>query len=168
VPPLPLIVPTPPAANAPDAPVVLYDGTCGLCDKSVSWILRRDPRGVFRFAALTSAAARSLLADRNTDPASLPDSVVLVEGPRVLTRSDAVLAIASRLGFPWSLAAAGRVVPRVVRDGLYAWAARRRYRWFGNACRVPTPGERARFLDADEHAAKSPTGPVAERQTQRT
>lgn len=131
--------------------LVLFDGVCNLCSASVRWIVARDRAERFRFAALQSDAAREALAAARA-PAELPDSVVLVADGRVLVRSDAAIGIARRLGFPWSLAAAALVLPRFVRDGIYGWIARNRYRWFGkqDACMVPTPALRARFLDADE------------------
>ena len=132
-------------------PVVLFDGVCNLCNASVRFILARDRRQVFRFAALQSRAARRALETAGAGPAGL-DSVVLVDDRGVHTQSEAVLRIAARLGLPWSLLAAGRVLPRGVRDAIYASVARHRYRWFGrrDACPRPTPALRARFLDADE------------------
>jgi predicted DCC family thiol-disulfide oxidoreductase YuxK len=132
----------PPSASAP---VVLYDGLCGLCDRWVQWVLRRDPGGVFRFAPLQSAAAARLLGEGR---ASLPDSIVLLDGEGVHTESEAVLRIARRLGRLGLLRAAAVVVPKALRDGVYRLVARNRARIFGRlpACRVPTPAERSRFL----------------------
>ena len=136
-------------------PVLLFDGVCNLCNGTVQWILARDRRQVFRFASLQSPAARRLL-DSVAAPADLPDSVVLIDGGRVLVRSDAAIAVARRLGFPWSMAAVGRAVPRVLRDAVYSWVARHRYRWFGRraTCWVPTPELSARFLDAVGSASR--------------
>jgi len=134
-------------------PVVLFDGVCSFCNASVRWVINRDPHSRFRFASLQSRAAREALAASGTPPASL-DSVVLIQGGEVFTRSDAAIRIARELGFPWSLAAAGLIIPASVRNKLYSWVAANRYRWFGkqSACSVPSPELRARFLDADEHA----------------
>lgn len=133
------------------APVVLYDGACNLCDACVSWILAHDARGEFRFASLQSEAARLLLAAAGSPPAAA-DTVVLIDRAGVHTRSDAVIRIARRLGFPAAWPAALALVPRPLRDGVYAWVARHRYGWFGrrDACRVPGPAQRSRFLDAEE------------------
>ena len=130
-------------------PVVLFDGVCNLCNSSVQWIIRRDRRAVFRFASLQSQAARRLL-ERHAPGRTLPDSVVLVADGRVLVRSSAALGIARRLGLPWSLAMAAWIVPRPVRDWVYGWVARNRYRWFGTreACMVPSKELRGRFLDS--------------------
>jgi predicted DCC family thiol-disulfide oxidoreductase YuxK len=94
---------------------------------------------------LQSDVARDLLRGA---PADLPDSIVLVEGKAVWVRSTAALRVARGIGLPWSLAYAFILVPRPLRDAVYDWIARHRYRWFGrrDTCRVPTPEERARFL----------------------
>jgi len=132
-------------------PVILFDGVCNLCNASVRWVIARDRGAVFRFASLQSGAGKQVLAAAGAD-AGGPDSVVLVDEAGVHTQSEAVLRIARRLGRPWTLAAAARVLPRPWRDALYAWVARHRYAWFGrrDACLRPTPALRARFLDADE------------------
>ncbi len=129
--------------------VVLFDGVCNLCNGTVQFILDRDPAGYFRFAALQSeAGSKALAAHGRAAPAGEPESIVLIEGDRVYDRSDAALRIARRLGGAWSLLYAFIVVPRVVRDAVYRFIARNRYRWFGRTeeCRVPTPELRARFL----------------------
>lgn len=136
-------------AGLPDGPVLLFDGVCKLCDASVRWVVARDRRRVFRFAALRSAAGAALLAAAGAHGGGL-DSVVLVEGARVWTRSRAAIEVLRRLGFPWALAAVALVVPRVLRDGAYDLVARRRYAWFGRheQCLLPTPELSERFLDA--------------------
>jgi predicted DCC family thiol-disulfide oxidoreductase YuxK len=134
--------------------IILFDGVCNLCNASVLWLIKRDTRGVLRFAALQSAAGQRVMraagwSDEQIQAgANAPDSVILVDQGRVYERSDAALVIAGRLGLPWSLARVGWVVPRFMRDGVYRWVARNRYRWFGKreACMVPTPELRARFM----------------------
>jgi len=132
---------------------ILYDGLCGLCDRSVAWVLARDRRGAFRFAALQGEHA-ARVRDRHPTLPPLDETMVLVEAPetpgeRVRVRSDAALAIVAGLGGLWRLAALLRVVPGPLRDAAYRFFARRRKRWFGElaACRVPTPEQRRRFLD---------------------
>lgn len=130
------------------AGVVLYDGECGFCDRSVQFILNHDAEGRFAFAPLQSAEARDLLAERGRE-ANL-DSIVLIDGDQVLQRSDAALRIASRLdGWP-KLLSVFRIVPRFLRDWAYDLFAANRYRWFGRLdhCRIPTEEQRGRFLAA--------------------
>lgn len=135
----------------PDALLVLFDGECNLCHGAVQFLLRRDRRAAFRFASLQSAAGRAALQRAGAVDA-VPDSVALVHGARVRFKSAAALAIARRLGLPWSLAAVFWLVPYPLRDWVYDWIARNRHRWFGRreACWVPTAELRARFVDADE------------------
>ena len=130
-----------------DGPLVLYDGTCGLCDRSVQLILRHDRRGRFRFAALQSDLGRALLA-RHGLPVDALDTVVLVEDGRAWTKSAAALGIARRLDRPWPALGVLRVVPRPIRDFCYDRVAKSRYRIFGrvDACMLPPPEVRARFL----------------------
>src|SRR5882724_7532911 len=141
-------------------PLILFDGVCHLCNASVAWAIEHDHHAIFRFAALQSSAGRAALAAAGA-PAILPDSIVVIDDEGVHTRSDAVIRIASRLGFPWMLARFGRLLPRRVRDWAYDTVARNRYRWFGRreSCLVPTPELRARFLDADEAPAPCPVMP---------
>jgi predicted DCC family thiol-disulfide oxidoreductase YuxK len=130
-----------------DAPVVLYDGTCGLCDRSVQLILRHDRRGRFRFAALQSDIGRALL-EKHGLPVDALDTVVLVEDGRAWTKSSAALRIARRMDAPWPALRALTLVPRPVRDFFYDRVAKSRYRIFGrvDACMLPPPEVRARFL----------------------
>lgn len=133
-------------------PVLLYDGLCGLCDGTVQAALRWDRRGTVRFAPLQGDFAAEVLG-RHPELSGV-DSLVLVEpgvggAERVRVRSDAALALAGHLGGPVSLLRVFRLVPRVLRDAVYDGIARIRYRVFGrrDACRIPEPAERERFLD---------------------
>ncbi len=139
----------PPRGGYP--PVLLFDGVCNLCNAWVQWVIARDRSGRFRFASLQSEAADRVLEGKVFAEA-LPDSVVLVDSAGVHMRSDAVLRVAKHLGFPYSLLAVALLVPRALRDFVYAFIARNRYRWFGrrDACAIPTPELASRFLDAEE------------------
>jgi len=129
-------------------PVVLFDGLCNLCEGSVLFIIKRDPSAVFRFASLQSKFGQGLL-ERFQLPKDDFDTMVLVEGERVFKRSTAALRVAKRLRFPWPLFYAFILVPPFLRNFFYRIIARNRYRWFGKkeACLIPTPALRARFLD---------------------
>jgi predicted DCC family thiol-disulfide oxidoreductase YuxK len=132
--------------------LVLYDGVCGLCNAACQFILARDRRGVFAFASLQSATGRAWLErfHRNVDAL---DTFYLVKdyltSPAILEKSHAALTVAADLGAPWSWTVVFRMVPRVVRDAIYDFVARHRYQWFGRyeSCLIPTPEQRARFLD---------------------
>jgi predicted DCC family thiol-disulfide oxidoreductase YuxK len=135
------------------APVLLYDGVCGFCNKSVQTIIAHDRRGVMRFAALQSEYARSVIA-RHPQLKGI-DSMVLIERSpetgeeRVYVRSASALRVASYLGGFWKLLLAFKVVPAPIRDYFYDTFARHRYRLFGrhDACLLPPPEVRARFID---------------------
>lgn len=128
--------------------VVLFDGVCNLCNGAVNFIIDRDPSARFRFAALQSDQAAGLLAPLGRVPEAEPSSFVLVEDGRVYERSTAALRVARKLPGAWKLFYAFIIVPRPLRDAVYRFVARNRYRWFGKAeaCRMPTPELRARFL----------------------
>ena len=127
--------------------VVLFDGVCNLCNRSVRFVVRRDPAMCFRFASLQSAFAAEVLRG-----SGLPDgylgSIVLLEDGVLYTKSDAMLRIARGLRAPWPLAGALGVIPRTLRDMVYDWVARNRYRWFGKreACLVPSGEDAIRFI----------------------
>jgi predicted DCC family thiol-disulfide oxidoreductase YuxK len=144
---------------APRANLVLYDGVCGLCNRTVRFLLRIDRRNVLAFAPLQGQTAARLaerhgfpLAGRGDDPAGLRTIVYVrkfgLKHERAHLRSDAVLRILGDVGGPWVLFGALRLVPRLLRDPVYDWVARNRYRWFGklDRCPLPPPDQRARFL----------------------
>lgn len=132
------------------APVLLYDGVCGFCNKSVQMILDHDRRGEMRFAALQSEFGEAVV--RRHPELGGVDSVVFVDrsaGERVYVRSEAALRVAEYLGGPWRLFLAARVIPAPVRDFFYNLVARYRYKIFGkyDSCMLPPPEVRSRFLD---------------------
>ena len=133
------------------APVLLYDGVCGFCNKSVQLILAHDRKGSMRFAALQSDYGQAVV-ERHPELRGI-DSVVFVErrpgGERIYVRSDAALKVAAYLGGFWKILLAARVLPRGLRDYFYDLFARNRYKLFGryDACMLPPPEVRSRFLD---------------------
>lgn len=130
-----------------DKAIVIFDGVCNFCDASVRFLMNRDPRGRFLFASNQSESGSSLLRGFGIEPDSV-QSVYLVDGARIWSKSGAALQIARRMPFPWRLGAVLVVVPRFLRDWVYDLIARNRYRLFGKAesCRLPTERERDRFL----------------------
>lgn len=128
-------------------PVILFDGVCNLCNTSVQWVLKRDRKGQFRFAALQSDTGQRLLERFGQSRESF-DTVLLLDGDQLFTRSDAAIEITRRLGRPWSWLALLRRMPKHWRDAMYDWIARRRYRWFGRreTCMLPRPEWKDRFV----------------------
>lgn len=134
--------------SGPALPLVLYDGVCGLCSRSVLAILRRDPAGYFHFAALQSPLGQRLLTEADLPIRDFDTLILIDEQGAVRQRSDAVLGILAALP-RWRWTAVGRVIPRVLRDAAYAWVARRRRRLFPrpSSCETLRPEWRQRFLD---------------------
>jgi predicted DCC family thiol-disulfide oxidoreductase YuxK len=140
-------------------PIVLYDGVCGLCNRTVQFALKRDRAGIFRFASLQSGLASRILARHGKDASDLDTVYVVLDydpanlekgGERLLVRSDAVLYILRRLGGFWgALGSLLRWIPRPIRDWGYGIVARIRYQVFGkyDTCPIPSVETRARFLD---------------------
>jgi predicted DCC family thiol-disulfide oxidoreductase YuxK len=129
-------------------PVILFDGVCNLCTGSVRFVIERDARKQFRFASLQSPVAEKLLGAQGRDGDRL-ESVVLVVGERTYRKSTAALLIARRLDGLWPLLSALLVIPGPLRDALYDWIGKRRYRLFGkrDVCWKPRPELAERFLD---------------------
>ena len=128
-------------------PVILFDGVCNLCNGSVLFIIKRDPKARFCFAALQSDVGSSQLKKFGL-PASGLNSVLLVKKGKLYQKSNAALEIAKHLSGLWPALYILKIVPSFLRDGMYTWIARNRYRWFGKkeACMIPTPELRSRFL----------------------
>lgn len=140
-------------------PVLLYDGVCGLCNRLVQFVLRHDHNAVFRFAALQSSLADSILARHGFTAADL-DTVYVVfnhdpgketqPNESLLVRSDAVLYLLRQLGPIWRFTGfILSLLPRFIRDRGYNQVAHSRYRLFGryDSCPLPSPETRSRFLD---------------------
>ncbi len=130
-----------------DQPVIVFDGVCNLCNAAVDFIVRQDSEEIFQFASNQSEPGQAIASAAGVLTFDT-DTIVLGVGDQSFVRSDAVLEIASRLGWPWKAASILRVIPRPVRDAAYKLLAANRYRLFGQreTCRVPTPKERSRFL----------------------
>lgn len=132
---------------------MLYDGECGFCSAAVQFVLAHDRQAVFHFAALQSQVAAEVLAPFGGRPAGLTTFYVLEDyrgaRPSLHARATAALVTAQALGWPWSMAAVFRVLPRRWLDAAYDVVARHRHGIFGPAdsCVLPRPEDRARFLD---------------------
>lgn len=134
-----------------ESPVVLFDGVCNFCNGSVQFIVDHERDRELRFASLQSAAGAQLLVAHGRRPLAegeAPDSILVVADGRLYEQSAAALRIARHLSRPWNLARVFVLVPRPLRDLVYRFVARNRYRWFGRTeqCRVPTTALRMRFV----------------------
>ena len=129
-------------------PVILFDGVCNLCNRSVQFIINRDPSGIFRFAPLQSETGKNLLSKFDL-PNDKFDSIILVENNEYYLRSTAALKILQRLGALWKIVYVFMLVPRPVRDYIYDIVARNRYKWYGKRaqCMIPSEDIKGRFLE---------------------
>ena len=130
-------------------PVILFDGVCNLCNASVQFIIKHDKKSVFRFASLQSEFGKRIiekfdLANKNID------SVMLFENNTIQLKSTAALQIAKRLGGIYSALYVFIIIPRFMRDSIYDFVARNRYRWFGKqeSCMIPKPELKKLFIES--------------------
>ena len=133
--------------KAGDKAVVLFDGVCNLCNGAVDFIIRHDAKGRIMFASLQSETGQQLLEHYRL-PKDEFESMVLLKQGKLYQKSNAALAIAGELSGAWPLLSNFSVLPVSLRDAMYNFLARNRYRFFGKkeTCRLPTPEERSRFL----------------------
>ena len=127
--------------------ILLFDGTCGLCDALARFVCARDGGKKFMFAALQSESGRRL-AERHKISSEELRTMALIEGERCYRRSSAALRVARELGGTWKAAYALIIIPAPLRDAAYNWISSNRYRWFGqHECRRVLEGVPAeRFL----------------------
>ena len=131
----------------PDQRIILFDGVCNLCNGFVQFVIQHDPAGQFKFTSLQSDKGQELLKNL-PDAYRQIDSVVFLENGRFYQKSAAALRIIRRLSGAWPLLYVLMILPPFLRDWLYSFVARNRYRWFGQqeSCMLPTPELKARFL----------------------
>ncbi|MEZ8002251.1 MAG: thiol-disulfide oxidoreductase DCC family protein [Patiriisocius sp.] len=127
--------------------IILFDGVCNLCNGAVNFVINRDPGNVFKFTPLQEKQGVLLLKKHAID-AKMLDSIVLIENGNVYIKSSAALRIAKKMSNLWPLFFALLIIPRFMRDGVYDFIAKNRYKWFGKKeqCMIPTPGLREKFL----------------------
>lgn len=140
-------------SNAESKAIVLYDGVCGLCNRAVQFLLKRDRHDRLQFASLQSDVAAKVLQRHGLDHKSL-DTVYAVlnygePNETLLAKGDAFLFFAKSIGGIWNVARVGRIFPRPFRNWLYDFIARHRYQVFGKSesCMLPDPKQRHKFLE---------------------
>ena len=128
--------------------IILFDGVCNLCNGAINFIIKHDPKGIFKFASLQGETGKKLLAQHNIDPQET-DSIVLIDNDQVSLKSSAALRIAKNLNQGYPLLFCFMIIPTFIRNGVYDFIAANRYKWFGKkeSCMLPTPELRSRFLD---------------------
>ena len=128
--------------------ILLFDGVCNLCNGFVQFVIPRDPKGYYKFVSLQSETGKAILEQYGLSTDEL-STVVLVENGKVYTHSGVALKIVKHLSGLWPLLQVFWIIPRFIRDAIYRWVARNRYKWFGKreACWMPTPELQSRFMN---------------------
>jgi predicted DCC family thiol-disulfide oxidoreductase YuxK len=119
-------------------PIILFDGCCNLCSRSVQFIINHDSERLFKFVPLQSKPGESLIAKvgKNSDPL---ESMILIEGSRSLMKSDAIIRIFQQLPGKWAYLSHISIIPKPIRDKIYDLIARYRHKWFGQQTSCPHP-----------------------------
>ena len=129
-------------------PTILFDGVCNFCNSAVNFVIKKNAKANILFAPLQSEAGQKLLKQYNL-PANDMESFIFIEKGVAYDRSTAALRVCRYLRGLWPLCYGLIIVPKFIRDGIYNWIAKNRYKWFGirNECMIPTPEVKARFLN---------------------
>jgi len=130
-----------------DKKIILFDGVCNLCNNSVTFVIKRDKKDKFRFAALQEDAGKRLIEQYGIDT-SKTDSIILIENGKAYVKSTAALRVARHLGGLYPLSYAFMIIPNFIRNWVYDYVARNRYKWYGKkeSCMIPTPDLKEKFL----------------------
>lgn len=131
-----------------ETPTILFDGVCNLCNGAVNFVIKRDKHSYIKFASLQGDKGHQLMRQHNLQTGVF-NSFIFIENEKVYTESTAALKVCKYLTGLWPLLYGFIIVPKFIRDGIYKWIAKNRYKWFGKReqCMIPTPETRSRFLD---------------------
>lgn len=127
--------------------IILFDGVCNLCNTSVNFVIQRDKKDVFRFAALQSETGKNYISKFNIDP-NETDSIILIDGDKCYVKSTAALFISKSLSGGYPLFFGFIIIPSFIRNWVYDFVAKHRYKWYGKKenCMVPTSELKGKFL----------------------
>jgi predicted DCC family thiol-disulfide oxidoreductase YuxK len=127
--------------------IILFDGVCNLCNSSVTFVIQRDKKDLFRFAALQEPAGQLLIEKHQIDIAKT-DSIILIDGDKAYVKSTAALKVARHLGGAYPLLYGFMIIPNFIRNWVYDYVAKNRYKWYGKkeSCMIPTPELKSKFL----------------------
>lgn len=128
-------------------PLILFDGVCNFCNSAVNFVIKRDKKARIQFAPLQSEKGRLFARQYGINPDDMK-TFIFIEDNKVYTKSTASLKVCRYLGALWPLCYGAIIIPAFLRNSLYNWVARNRYKWFGKkeTCMIPTPEVRARFI----------------------
>jgi predicted DCC family thiol-disulfide oxidoreductase YuxK len=130
-----------------DKKIILFDGVCNLCNSSIIFVIKHDPKDLFRFAPLQSDIGKLLMEKHQIDPQET-DSIILVDQEKAYTKSSAALRVSRHLSGGYPLLAIFLIIPVFLRNLVYDYIAKNRYKWYGkkDSCMIPTPELKAKFL----------------------
>ena len=129
--------------------LILFDGVCNLCNSSIQYVIKHDKKNLFMFTALQSEAGKQIIEKYNIDTKKI-DSILLYTPEKGIDyKSTAALKVANKLGFPQSLMSIFFIIPPFIRNWVYDYIAKNRYKWYGkkDACMIPTPELKSKFLE---------------------
>jgi len=128
-------------------PIILFDGVCNLCNGAVQFVIKRDKKRSINFAPLQGDYGQQLLKQHHL-PMEEFNSFLLIENGKVYAQSTAALKVCKYLTGGWPLMVGFIIVPTFIRNGIYRWIAKNRYKWFGkkDACMIPTAELKSRFI----------------------
>ncbi len=129
-------------------PVILFDGVCNLCTGSVQFVIKHDSKHQFRFASLQSEFGQQVMTEFHLPTTEL-GSFILLENGKIYTRSSGALRVTKKLNGGWPLLYVFMLVPAFIRNGIYNWVAKNRYKWFGKKeeCWIPTKELNSLFIE---------------------
>jgi len=128
--------------------IILFDGVCNLCNTSVNFVIEHDKKNIFKFAALQSDMGKKLAIENNINIADT-DSIILIDGDSSYIKSTAALYISKELSGAYPLLYAFMIIPKYLRDLIYNYIAKNRYKWYGKkeSCMIPSPTLKDKFLN---------------------
>ena len=129
--------------------LILFDGVCNLCNTSIQYVIKHDKNDRFRFAPLQSDIGKKIIEKYNLDTEKTDSILLYSESKGLKIKSTAALHIAKHLGFPRNLLSIFLIVPAFIRNWVYDYIAKNRYKWYGKKeeCMIPTPELRSKFLE---------------------
>ena len=131
-----------------DKKLILFDGVCNLCNTSVQYVIKHDKKNSFMFTALQSEVGQQIIKNYNIDTSKTDSILLYTPQTGVVSKSTAALKIAQNLGFPQNVMSIFFIIPSFIRNGVYDYIAKNRYKWYGKkeSCMIPTPQLKSKFL----------------------
>ncbi|NQX86835.1 MAG: thiol-disulfide oxidoreductase DCC family protein [Flavobacteriaceae bacterium] len=128
--------------------LILFDGVCNLCNNTVQYVIQRDHKNKYLFASLQSKVGKQIIEAFNIDTTKT-DSILLYSNGQLYSKSTAALKVAATLGFPTNVLAISLIIPAFIRNVVYDYIAKNRYKWYGKKkdCMIPSPELKSKFID---------------------